>query len=371
MQQAAAYNRRQEPVSSVNLANGFMNIFSRLGATATVTETVRETITVGGGGDAGLALNGTGAATVTVTAAASTVTVCPGQANGAIEGNPGTEPISAAPSEGSGAGGVPPVVVPSGGVGVTVVSVPENARITSQVGNQPAASSGAAETSVSSSLAPLPSEGGSGQPEVVPPPAVSSDASTSVSLAPLPSSETPQSSSDPTAVSSDASTSASLAPLPSSETPQSTSDPTAVSSDASTSASLAPLPSSETRQSSSNPTSVPIVGAPVSDSSASASASAPPTSLAALPGSASSLTNTLVLPIASPSMDFAGAFGGIPGFIPIQSAANPPSTPTTPGVANGANAGAGPTIDLSGLTLTSQLNLGNLARQTPAPVAAA
>ncbi|KAL2147188.1 hypothetical protein VTI28DRAFT_143 [Corynascus sepedonium] len=341
---AAAYNRRQEPVSSVNLADGFMNIFNRLGATATVTETVRETITVGGGGDAGLALNGTGAATVTVTAAASTVTICPGQANGAIEGNPGTEPISAAPSEGSGAGGVPPVVVPSGGVGVTVVSVPENARITSQVGNQPAASSGAAETSVNSSLAPLPSDGASGQPDVVPPPpAVSSDASTSASLAPLPSSEAPQSSSDSTAVSSSASTSASLAPLPSSETPQSSSDPTAV----------------------------PIVGAPVSDSSAGASTSASPTSLAALPGSASSLTNTLVLPIASPSLDFAGAFGGIPGFIPIQSAANPPSTPTTPGVANGANAGAGPTIDLSGLTLTSQLNLGNLAGQTPAPVAAA
>jgi hypothetical protein len=35
---------------------------------------------------------------------------------------------------------------------------------------------------------------------------------------------------------------------------------------------------------------------------------------------------------------------------------------TTPAVANGA--GAGPTIDVSGLTLSSQLNLGKLAQQT-------
>jgi hypothetical protein len=46
----------------------------------------------------------------------------------------------------------------------------------------------------------------------------------------------------------------------------------------------------------------------------------------------------------------------------MESAAIVPPTPTTPGVANGAN--AGPTIDVSGLTLSSQLNLGNLAQQT-------
>jgi hypothetical protein len=52
------------------------------------------------------------------------------------------------------------------------------------------------------------------------------------------------------------------------------------------------------------------------------------------------------------------------GFIPRESAEIVPANPTTPAVANGA--GAGPTIDVSGLTLSSQLNLGNLAQQTPA-----
>jgi hypothetical protein len=36
---------------------------------------------------------------------------------------------------------------------------------------------------------------------------------------------------------------------------------------------------------------------------------------------------------------------------------------TTPAIANGAD--AGPTINISGLTLTSQLNLGKLATPTP------
>jgi hypothetical protein len=39
-----------------------------------------------------------------------------------------------------------------------------------------------------------------------------------------------------------------------------------------------------------------------------------------------------------------------------------PATPTTPAVANGA--GILPTINVSGLTLSSQLNLGNLAQAT-------
>jgi hypothetical protein len=48
----------------------------------------------------------------------------------------------------------------------------------------------------------------------------------------------------------------------------------------------------------------------------------------------------------------------------MESAEVVPANPTTPAVANGA--GVSPTIAVSGLTLSSQLNLGNLAQQTPA-----
>ncbi|KAH6650998.1 hypothetical protein F5144DRAFT_70793 [Chaetomium tenue] len=330
--QAAAYNRRQDaPASTVNLADGFMSMLNRLGAgTQTVTETVQQTITVGGGGGAGQVANAT-AVTVTVTAAASTVTVCPGLANGAVDGGAGGGSASAAPAGGAGSGAAPPVVVATGGIGVTVIPVPEDARKTSEVGNPPAATppanppanppaaassdppaaASSDPAGASSSLAPLPSQGGANQPGLVPPPGLS-DSTSSTSLAPLPSSQSP---------------------------------PAAA-----------------------NPTAVPIVGAPVSDSSAVGDSAT--SSLAAPPGLASSLTNTLVLPstvnapAATPASNPAGAFGGVAGLIPIESAMTP--TPTTPGVANGA--GAGPTINVSGLTLSSQLNLGNLVQQTVAPI---
>ncbi|KAG7293256.1 hypothetical protein NEMBOFW57_003302 [Staphylotrichum longicolle] len=129
--QAAAYDRRQEAATStINLADGFMSMINRLGGGQTVTETIRQTITVGGGGAVGAGLNATGAVTVTVTAAASTVTLCPGQAQGAVEGVQGGGSASAAPGGAAGANTLP-VVVASGGIGVTVISVPEEARKTS------------------------------------------------------------------------------------------------------------------------------------------------------------------------------------------------------------------------------------------------
>lgn len=332
MSQAAAYNRRQEPVaSSANLADGFMSMLSRIGGTAqTVTETVRQTITVGGDGGAGALTNATGAVTVTITAPASTVSLCPGQAQGAADGVQDG-------GDGAGSGGAPAVVVATGGVGVTVVSVPEEARKTSIVGNppavtqpaatQPAASgsqpadaasqstdlssqqtdAGAQPTDAGSSLAPLPSQGEANQPSLVTPPGLSGAPSVT---------------------------------------------------------SLAPLPSASSADPSADPSAVPIVGAPVSDGSAAASSS----TLAQLPGLASSLSNTLVLPgtttapAATPVADPGGAFGGSVGFIPMESAEVVPANPTTPAIANGA--GAGPSIDVSGLKLSSQLNLGNLVQQT-------
>jgi hypothetical protein len=48
----------------------------------------------------------------------------------------------------------------------------------------------------------------------------------------------------------------------------------------------------------------------------------------------------------------------------VASAVAPPAVTPTPAVVN--NAGVGISIDTSGLTLSSQLNLGNLAQPTPA-----
>ncbi|KAL2165386.1 hypothetical protein VTH06DRAFT_684 [Thermothelomyces fergusii] len=355
--QAAAVNRRQEVTRSANLADGFLNIIGRIGLGATVTETVRETITVvgggggGGGGGAGCGLNGTGVVTVTVTAPASTVTVFPGQANGAVEGVSGTE-------------GVPSSVVATGGIGVSVIPVPEGARITSSVGSPPAASSDVAVTSSSpSSLEPLPTRETTSQPGEVlsssPP-----DAPSSASPALPSSSEALQTSSATTSVP------AVGAPVSDSSPVASSTSLASVSASDSTSLASSSLPTSlSSTDSSSAASSTPPAPVPSSDSAAAATSST--TSLAPLPGSASSLTDTLVLPIATPTVAFPGAFGGVPGLVPIESAAVPPSTPTTPPVANGAGAGAGagagPTIHLSGLTLSSQLNLGKLAPQSAAP----
>ena len=64
-----------------------------------------------------------------------------------------------------------------------------------------------------------------------------------------------------------------------------------------------------------------------------------------------------VPPVPSPN----GEFGGSLGFVPIASAAAGPAVTAAPAVANGA---AQPNINVSGLTLSSVLNLGNLAQQT-------
>ena len=316
--QAAAHNRRQVAASSttVNIADGFMSMFNRLGGAQTVTETVRQTITVGGGA-AGAGTNATGAVTVTVTAAASTVTFCPGQAPGAVGGAQSGDAASTTPGGVAAVINTLPVVVASGGVGVTVVAVPADARKTSVVGNAPAVSPPVVAPPVvsppsTSSLAALPTN----QP-----------AASSLAALPTPGGNLPAASS--------------LAPLPSQG-----------GATESSATSLEPLPSSTTAGAA-----APIVGAPVSASS-----------LASLPGLASSLSDTLsvptgnaaaVTPVAAP----AGAFGGNAGVIPIPSAAAAAdASVTTPAVANGA--GAGPTINVSGLTLSSQLNLGKLAQQT-------
>ncbi|KAK4242718.1 hypothetical protein C8A03DRAFT_29149 [Achaetomium macrosporum] len=369
--QAAAYERRQEQAtSSQNIASGFLNIINRLGGPQTVTETVRQTITVGGGGAVGAWTNATGIVTVTVTAAASTVTLCPpGQVGGAVDGVPTSGSVSAAP--GGAAGSTLPAA--HGGVGVSTIPVPADAIKTSAAGSQPA-------TSQPPISQPAVSDPAVSQPAASQPPASSETAATSSSLTPLPSQgETSQSglvpppglstaTSGSTVASEPTATSESTAASEPTATSESTtaSEPTATSESAATSVtSLAMSTSVETQSGAAGSTSLPIVGAPISDSSAATSAS----TLAPLPALASSLSNTLILPgtgnAAPPTpISVPGAFGGSPGMIPISSAAAATSSPTTPAVANAAN--AGPTIDVSGLTLTSKLTLGNLA-PTPAP----
>ncbi|KAK4100679.1 hypothetical protein N658DRAFT_486707 [Parathielavia hyrcaniae] len=391
--EAAVFDRRQEaPASSVNLADGFMSVINRIGAAQTITETLRQTITVGAGGDAGAGTNtnATAAVTVTVTAAASTVTVCPGQANGAVDGAAGGESASAA--SGGAANSAPPstLVIPSGGIGVVVVSVPEAARKTSLVVDQPGASesagsqttasgevvsqsaapqlsasetalsgttaseTAASETTASettasettaseqpadtSSLVPLPTQGEANQPGLT-------DTPSATSLAPLPVAADPTS--DPIASPPESvSDSSTIAPSPSA-----TSSDTTIATDSATLSDASSVTTSAT----------------VSDDlSATTSATASDTTIGPLPGLASSLSDTLSLsPTGSaPPMIPNGAFGGSVGLIPMASVEDMPATPTptTPGVANGA--GIFPTINVSGLTLSSQLNLGNLAQRT-------
>ncbi|KAL2256527.1 hypothetical protein VTK26DRAFT_1529 [Humicola hyalothermophila] len=375
--QAATYNRRNEGnagIAGPNIASGFMNMFSRLGfQQQTVTETIRQTITVGGAGAVGEIANSTGAATATITEAATTVTatVCPGQAQGAIEGIQG-DGSSAAPG---GTAAAPVVAVPSGGIGVTIISVPADARKTSAVGTQPAASDPAAAPPAASSgsadantsLEPLPTQTDANQPSLVPPPGLSTDISgtlrtppglenpTSVPMVGAPVPETSELASEPTAgdtATVTGSTTGETATV-SETTPTETASDSA--STATETASISEPTDTET--------------AAISEPGVTDTATDAISTLAPPPGLASSLTNTLSLgetgnaaaPAAMPNPD--GAFGGVPGLIPMPSAAEPVAPPSvTPAIANGA--GTGPTIDVSGLTLSSQLNLGNLVQQT-------
>ncbi|KXX83284.1 hypothetical protein MMYC01_200252 [Madurella mycetomatis] len=355
--QAAAYDRRngrligrQNAVetSGQNIAEGFMSMFNRVagGGGQTVTETIRQTITVGGAGAAGAGLNAT-AVTVTVTAAASTVTVCPGQANGAVDGIQIGDSASAAPGgEASSVVAPPPAgsVAASGGVGVTVIAVPSEARMTSVVQEPPVTSDPVASSVIADASSTL-----------VPPPADSQASQSDPGLAPPPGLSA-----------TDAATS--LAPLPSLPPPPGLSDP------GSSATSLSSLPPLQTPPALADPTSLPVVDAPASEPSSEAtltSAATSATSLAPLPGLASSLDSTINLGAgggAAPTNVVPdAAFGGSAGAIPVASAVVPPAQTATPAVANGA--GVGVTIDVSGLTLSSQINLGNLAQATPAAAA--
>lgn len=100
------------------------------------------------------------------------------------------------------------------------------------------------------------------------------------------------------------------------------------------------------------------------------------------PAAASSLDSTLSLANPTPTVPLIpeGAFGGVASLIPIASAeAPPPPAATTPAVANGAaegvnNGGAAVPvvdIDLEGVKLESQLNLGGLVQATAAAAAVA
>ncbi|KAL2017668.1 hypothetical protein VTK56DRAFT_1882 [Thermocarpiscus australiensis] len=384
--QAAAYERRDEEGSGrAKLAEGFISMFNRLGGgRETVTQTVRQTITVGAAGAVGGGLNFTGGtvtvtvtsqadgvaggalpATITVTAAASTVTVCPDPAQGVAEGGDSSSAIPGGAA--SSAAAPPPVGIASGGVGVTIIPVPTEARRTSAVGAQPAVSQLPATFSngaVTSSLAAMPTQSEAGQPGLSQPPGLSTAPSShSSSLPPLqtppglssaPSSSLPPLQSPPVSANS---SSVPVAGAPVSET----------SAAASTTTTIAPLPvtASETSAAASSTTFAPL---PVTASETSAAASS--TTFAPLPGTAVPLSSTLELggaggaavPTTMPNPP--GAFGGVAGLIPMASAAVPLVTPTvTPAVANGA--GPGITINVSGLSLSSHLNLGNLAQQTP------
>ncbi|KAK3382984.1 hypothetical protein B0T24DRAFT_29271 [Lasiosphaeria ovina] len=275
------------------------------------------------------------APTVTITALASTVTqtVCPAGVQGAAQGGNvlgGTN--SSAPGGTGGAAQANPNT-PHGGVGVTIISLPPG----TPTGVAPVASAqvtGGSSFQNTSSLVALPGL---------------TSSSSLLSLVTLPG----------------ASASPTLVPLPGA--------PAAASS-------LVPLGGASAL--STALTSTPPAAA------TSALATAP---VAVIPagGAASSTLNAGAgnAVLATPVAAAPGAFGGSAGVVPIADAQNPPpaapsANPTVPaaaavqqGAAEGpvvtpapavANGAGSPqlNIDVSGLTLNSQLDLGNLAQQT-------
>ncbi|KAK0668260.1 hypothetical protein QBC41DRAFT_356734 [Cercophora samala] len=431
--QAAVYERdgrvarrQNAPSSAPNLADGFMSIYDRIVARqeqVTVTETERQTITVGGDGAAGAVGNATetvtitetvgadGAAAVTVTAPPVTVTVCNGQVQeggGAAQPSEGDVPPPAegveatatAPDGAVGAieTGADPVATPtpateglaSGGVGVVVVQVPTEAIATSAVETAPpAAPTGEAPPAVADpavteapaaggdatdTLLPLPTEGANppaeGGSELLPPPGLSTEEpAAEPTVDPVPgvvlseSTTTTEGGAEPT-----------LAPLPGL-------DPNA--GDAASS--LAPLPGLESSSVEALPVETPTSteeapaettaaeSAPAEETAAPTTTTPPPAAAASSLDSTLSLANPTTAPLIPE-----GAFGGVASLIPIASAeAPPPPAATTPAVANGAaegasNGGAAPggggivNIDLEGVKLESQLDLGGLVQATAA-----
>ncbi|KAK4175453.1 hypothetical protein QBC36DRAFT_24307 [Triangularia setosa] len=420
--------RQNAPSAAPNLADGFMSIYDRIVARqeqVTVTETERQTITVGADGAAGAVGNATetvtvtetvgadGVAAVTVTAPPVTVTVCNGQVQeGGEAAQPsegdvpppvdGAEATVTAPEGAVGAietgAEAGPATTPtpatdglaSGGVGVVVVEVPTEARVTSAVETAPPATptteeappavadpvvtdAPAAGGDATDTFLPLPTEGGS---ELVPPPGLSTDSpSAEPTVDPVPGVVLSEST-----TTTEGGAEATLAPLPGLD-----------NSAGDAASSLAPLPGLESSSVEALPVETPTSTEEEAPAETTAAESAPATEETAAPttttpppaAAASSLDSTLSLanPTTVPLIP-EGAFGGVASLIPIASAeAPPPAAVTTPAVANGAaegasngaapNGGGGRivSIDLGGLKLESQLDLGGLVQATAAAAA--
>ncbi|KAK5663601.1 hypothetical protein OQA88_4032 [Cercophora sp. LCS_1] len=330
------------------------------------TVTVVQTVTVGGA-DGGIVANNT--VTVTVTAACQ-----PGAVNGAASsldtavGASATLPAVGAVASAPGAAVPGAQQQASGGIGVVIVEIPTSLRTPTRVGTPPPATSAAAlppAASVSapvaqnpavggSSLAPLPGSSAAGSLQPLPSAGASSVAgglqplpSAGSSLAQLPSAGAGSSLAPLPSVGA-----SSLAPLPSAG-PASALQPLPPVASASN---LAPLPSLAAPS-----------AAPVAAPSAVPAAPAAPVDPNLIPpGGIADPAAGGATPVAGPD----GSFGGTAGVVPIGGAGNPqavvdPTVTQTPGVAN---AGAQVVnIDVSNLTLNSQLNLGNLVQATPAP----
>ncbi|KAK1830369.1 hypothetical protein QBC39DRAFT_411589 [Podospora conica] len=304
---------------------------------APATVTVLQTVTVGAA-DAGFVANNTVTVTVTANSGAApvTVTVCPagspGQALGAANGPPGAAAAVSPP--GAAVPGAPDV--PTGGIGVQIIAIPTALRTPSKTVAAPPAASAAPAA----------------------PPAVQNPAAP---LAPLPGSAA----SDPASA---------LQPLPSSGGgPASALQPLPNLP----SSALAPLPSS-------GPALQPLPGGPSFSSSAPAAVTPPPAAGGPpAPPPAAGLDSTLDLgapipgggaPVATPVAGPGGSFGGEVGAVPIPGGTDAPPAVAQPAVdptvtvAPDVAAGAQVNIDVSGLTLNSQLNLGNLVQASPAPV---
>ncbi|KAK0746397.1 hypothetical protein B0T18DRAFT_151117 [Schizothecium vesticola] len=312
---------------------------------APATVTVLQTVTVGAA-DAGVVANNTVTVTVTANSGAApvTVTVCPpgspGQALGAADGPPGAGAAVSPP--GAAVPGVPDV--PTGGIGVQIIAIPTALRTLSKVVAAPPTTSAApaGPPSVQNPAAPLAPLPGS--------------VALASSLAPLPSASGPASA---------------LQPLPNVPSSSLASLPALASSAPGGGPTLQPLPGSASLQ--------PL---PSSSSAPAAIVTRPAVAGPAPPPPAAALDSTLNLgapipggaAVATPAVGPGGSFGGLVGAVPIPGGTDAPPAVAQPAVdptvtvAPDVAAGAQVNIDVSGLTLNSQLDLGNLVQASPAPV---
>lgn len=235
--------------------------------------------------------------------------------------------------------GVPDV--PTGGIGVQIIAIPTALRTPSKVVAAPATSSAAASRppSVQNPAGKKSSPTGPHTQANNPP----------APLAPLPGSPGPASS---------------LQPLPSASGPASALQPLP----SLPSSSLAALPALST----SAPALQPLPGSASLQPLPSSSSNSPPAAIVTPPAAA--LDSTLNLAAPTPVVGPGGSFGGEVGAVPIPGGTDAPPAVAQPAVdptvtvAPDVAAGAQVNIDVSGLTLNSQLNLGNLVKASPAPV---